>query len=146
MTKVVNGKKVKVSYIGKLEDGTVFDQNDEGTYLEFTMGSGEIIPGFEQQVLGMDINEKKSFDITPDLAYGEVKKEMILEIPKKEFPENVVVGNQYEMINGDPNDHEHHQHIVILVKEIKEKTVIADANHPLAGHTLHFDIELVSVE
>ena len=146
MVKAETGKKVKIAYTGKLENGEIFDQNDEGKYLEFTVGSGEIIPGFEAQVIGMEVNEKKSFDISPEDAYGTVKKELFLELNKKEFPENVAVGNQYEMINGDPNNHEHHQHVIITVKEINGDKIIADANHPLAGHTLHFDIELISVE
>ncbi|MCD6579981.1 FKBP-type peptidyl-prolyl cis-trans isomerase [bacterium] len=146
MAKAEKGKKVKLAYIGKLENGEIFDKNEEGQYLEFTLGAKELIPGFEAQVLGMELNEKKSFDIAPEFAYGEVKKEMILELPKKEFPKDIKVGNQYEMVNGDPEDHEQHQHIILEIKEIKNDIVVADANHPLAGHTLHFDIELVSVE
>ena len=144
--KAQNGNKVKLTYVGTLEDGQIFDKTEEGNFFEFTLGAQEVIPGFESQILGMELNEEKEFDIVPEEAYGIVNPQLIFEIPKEQFPEDVNIGDQFELIDGDPNDHENHRHIPITITKIEGDKVTVDANHPLAGHTLHFAVKLIEIK
>ena len=136
-----DGDKVKVHYTGKLDDGQIFDSSEGRPPLEFTLSKQMVIHGFDQGVLGMEISEKKTVTIPHDLAYGSVKKELIAEFKKSDFPENITpqVGQQLQM------EQEKNQVLNVVVKEINGNMVTLDANHPLAGKQLNFDIELVEI-
>jgi FKBP-type peptidyl-prolyl cis-trans isomerase 2 len=141
MKKVQNGDTVTVNYTGKFEDGTVFDTSMvEGREpIKTKLGEGNLISGFENGLIDMGIGEKKTITINPTDAYGEYNEEMIQEVPKTQMPGEVEVGItlQADTQMGTIN---------FVVKEVKEETVVLDANHPLAGKTLVFDLELVDVE
>lgn len=141
MQQVKNGDKVKVNYHGKLRNGETFDSSEGREPLEFTVGSGQVIKGFDTGVMGMQVGDKRTVEIEVEDAYGEKNEEMIIEFPKTQFPEDMKpeVGMQLMMNNGDG------QSFPVLVKDVKEETVLLDANHPLAGEELIFDIELVEI-
>jgi peptidylprolyl isomerase len=141
MSQAKSGDKVKVHYTGKFEDGEVFDSSEGREPLEFTLGEGNVIPGFDNGVIGMDLNDKKSITIPPDDAYGQRRDDMVLEVKKTDFPENITpeLGQQLQMTN--PNG----QAVNVVITDVKEETVTLDANHPLAGKTLVFEIELVEI-
>ena len=140
MTQVTNGSSVSVNYTGRLEDGTIFDTSiQEGREpLTATLGQGQLIPGFENGLIGMTVGEKKTIEIDPSDAYGEVNPQMVSEVPLTQVPEGVKVGDQLQGQNqyGPVN---------VVVKEVTESTVILDMNHPLAGKKLIFDLEVVSM-
>jgi len=138
---VKKGDKVKVHYTGKLEDGTVFDSSQDKQPLEFTIGEGQIIPGFEDGVVGMDIGDKKSLTIPPEKAYGDNRDDLIIEVNKTDIPENIKpsVGQQLQIKQPDGNV------IGVTITGMADESVTLDANHPLAGKTLQFDVELVEV-
>ena len=143
MAQAKNGDKIKVHYTGKFEDGTVFDTSEERGPLEFTIGSGAVIPGFEQSIVGMEVDEKKTVTIPPEEAYGPRREELIWERKKSEFPEGITpaVGKQVGVRLNQPDA----PLINAIIKDVSEDTVTLDANHPLAGKTLVFDIELVGI-
>ncbi len=137
---IENGNKVSVHYTGKLENGEVFDSSVNGEPIEFIVGSGQIIPGFEKAIIGKEINERMSIQITPDEAYGEYRDDLVVNVPNANLPGHVDVGTilQAQAENGMP--------INVKVKEVLEDHVVVDANHPLAGKTLYFDIEIVKID
>ena len=141
MAKVQNGNVVTVHYTGKLEDGSVFDSSlDEGREpITVKLGEGSLIKGFEDGIIEMTIGDKKTIEIDPSNAYGNVNSEMIVEVPREQIPEGISVGDmlQAEGPMGPVN---------VKVAEIKENTIVVDANHPLAGQKLIFDLELVSID
>jgi len=140
MRKIQSGDNVKVHYTGKLEDGSIFDTSlAEGREpLETTLGQGQLIKGFEAGLMDMSEGEKKTIEIESADAYGEHNPEMINEIPKTQVPEGVQAG---EMLQGmGPMGP-----VNVKVVEVKEETVVLDANHPLAGKKLIFDLEVVSI-
>ena len=141
MAQAKKGDSVKVHYTGTLGDGTVFDSSDGREPMEFTLGAGQVIPGFDQAVDGMAAGEKTKLTIPTDEAYGAVREEMVLTVPKSQFPEDVTpeVGQQFEV------GQEQGQGVVVKVTEIAEDSVTLDANHPLAGKDLTFEIELVEI-
>jgi len=141
MKKVQNGDTVVVNYTGKLVDGTVFDSSlVEGREpLKAQLGQGLLIKGFEDGLLEMSVGDKKTIEIESVDAYGEVIEEMIAEVPKDQMPEGVTVGDMLQA-QGPMGP------INVKVIEIKEDNVVVDANHPLAGQKLIFELELVSVE
>lgn len=136
---VQNGSRVKVHYTGKLDDGSVFDTSlQEGREpLEFTIGEGKMIPGFENGLLGMEIGEKKTIAMSPGDAYGETRDDLLFEVPISNVPPNVEVGAtlQAEFEQGVP--------VIFTVTDIKNDTVVLDGNHPLAGKNLTFEVEVV---
>ena len=140
MEQIKNGDSVSVNYTGRLEDGTIFDTSlQEGREpLTTTLGQGQLIPGFENGLIGMTIGEKKTVEIEPKDAYGYVNPEMISEVPLTQVPENVKSG---DMLQGQNQ----YGPVQVTVKEVKENTVVLDMNHPLAGKKLIFDLEVVSV-
>lgn len=141
MPKVKDGDTVKVHYTGKLGDGSVFDTSREREEpLEFTLGEGQLIPGFEKAVVGMDVGDSTSVDIPTDEAYGERRDDLEIEVPKAELPDNVEpeVGMQLQM-----QQQENGKAIPVQITEVTDEKVKLDANHPLAGKDLTFDIELV---
>ncbi len=141
MSKAVKGSKVKVHYTGTLTDNTVFDSSLEREPLEFTVGAGQMIEGFDVAVEGMAVGDKKQVTIPADKAYGPVDNEAILNVPKTNLPEGIEpqVGMQLQASSPDGRTQ------MLVITEVKETEVVLDANHPLAGQDLIFDIELVEV-
>lgn len=141
MTQANVGDKVKVHYTGKLEDGTVFDTSNNRDPLQFTLGKGQVIPGFEQAIVGMAPGESKTTKIPATDAYGPYKKELVVEVNKTELPKdlNVQIGQQLQI--NQPNG----QTVLVTTTQVTESKVTLDANHPLAGKDLTFDIKLVEV-
>ena len=132
---------VTVNYTGKLEDGTVFDSSlTEGREpLSVTLGQGALIPGFEKGLLGMSIGESKTVNIPCVEAYGELNEQLVAEVPKDRVPEGVTEGQMLQtMTQQGPMN--------VVVKEVKDEVVILDANHPLAGKDLIFDLEVISID
>jgi FKBP-type peptidyl-prolyl cis-trans isomerase 2 len=142
MQQVKKGDTVKVHYHGKLTDGSTFDSSEGREPLEFEVGGGMVIPGFDNGVTGMAVGEKKTVTIPADEAYGQKHEEMIMEFPKERFPAdmNPEVGMQLNMSNGSG------QNFPVVIIEVKDEVVILDANHPLAGEDLTFDLELVEIK
>lgn len=141
MKKVDVNSTVSVNYTGRLEDGTVFDSslNPGREPLSATLGQGSLIPGFEKGLLGMSIGESKTVNIPCTDAYGELNEQLVAEVPKDRVPEDVTEGQMLQtMTQQGPMN--------VVVKEVKEDVVILDANHPLAGKDLIFDLEVVSID
>jgi peptidylprolyl isomerase len=141
MPQAKQGDTVKVHYTGKLDDGTVFDSSQEREPLEFTIGTGTIIPGFEQAVIGMSPGESKTEVIPPDRAYGPYLEEMVLQIERQQLPAELdpEVGQQLQL------QHPTGEVIPVIITDVSSSTVTLDANHPLAGEDLTFDIQLVAI-
>jgi len=136
------GKKVKVHYTGKLSDGTIFDDSYNDEPLEFVIGNASLLPIFENEVIGMKVGEKKSFEISAKDAYGYWTEELILEFKKENLPDDVdfQIGDVMQLqLNPE-------QIVSMKVLENKDKSVVFDANHKLAGQDLIFDIELMSID
>jgi FKBP-type peptidyl-prolyl cis-trans isomerase 2 len=141
MQQVKSGDTVKVHYSGRLTDGTTFDSSAGREPLQFEVGSGMVIAGFDNGVMGMAVGEKKTIQIPVAEAYGPKNPDMVIEFPATEFPDDLElqVGTRLNMTNGAG------QIIPVVVTEIGQETVMLDANHPLAGEDLVFDIELVEI-
>ncbi|MFP4573998.1 MAG: peptidylprolyl isomerase [Desulfobacterales bacterium] len=135
------GDKVKIHYKGKLDDGSVFDSSEGRDPLEFKIGDGNIIPGVEEAVLGMEPEETKEATIPPERAYGEYRDEMIIEVDRSQFPEHIdpEPGQQLELKQSEG------QNVVVTVTDVGEEKVTLDANHPLAGKDLTFEITLQEI-
>lgn len=135
------GDRVKVHYTGRLADDTVFDSSEDGKPLEFTIGAGEIIPGFEQAVTGMSPGEEKTATLDANQAYGERREDLLLTLERDRLPEGMEpqVGERLQLRarGGDPFD--------VVVSEVGDENLTVDANHPLAGKELTFDIRLVEI-
>lgn len=141
MQQVKNGDTVRVHYHGKLTNGTTFDSSEGRDPLEFKVGEGQVIKGFDDALVDMQVGDKKTVNIPVDQAYGQRNDDMMMEYPKSEFPAdmNPEVGLQLHMSDNTGNV------FPVVIAEVKEETVLLDANHPLAGEDLIFDIELVSI-
>jgi peptidylprolyl isomerase len=139
---VKNGDTVRVHYTGRLEDGQVFDSSEGGDALEFRVGAGEVIPGFDDAVRDMGVGDKKTVRIEADDAYGQRRDQLVAQVPRESMnldspPEE---GMSLVMQLQDGNQ------IPVTVTEVTDTHVTLDANHPLAGHDLTFDVELVGHE
>ncbi|HEY9728804.1 MAG TPA: peptidylprolyl isomerase [Chroococcales cyanobacterium] len=141
MVQAKPGDTVKIHYTGKLDDGTVFDSSADREPLEFTLSGGQVIPGFEQAVVGMAPGESKTEKIPMEQAYGPYRQEMVIQVNREQLPPDLdpEVGLQLQI--QQPNG----QAIPVLVTEVTNAKVTLDANHPLAGEDLTFDIELVEI-
>jgi peptidylprolyl isomerase len=141
MAQAKNGNTVKVHYTGRFEDGTMFDSSSNSGPLQFVIGEGRVIPGFEQAVVGMSPGESKSTTIPPEEAYGLHHEQMVLVIDRKQVPPDLKlgVGQQLEVRRQDGRK------AMVMVTDVSESTVTLDANHPLAGKDLTFDIQLVEI-
>ncbi|HER00148.1 MAG TPA: peptidylprolyl isomerase [candidate division Zixibacteria bacterium] len=141
MAKAKEGDKVKIHYTGKFEDGQVFDSSVDREPLEFTLGQGQVIPGFEKGVVGMEEGEKKEITVTPEEGYGPRYDQNVIEVKKSVFPDDITpeVGRQLQVQAPDGNK------MNVVITEVQDETVTLDANHPLAGKTLLFDVELVEI-
>lgn len=141
MAQVKSGDTVRVHYHGKLTNGTTFDSSEGRDPLEFTVGSGQVIKGFDDAMLDMNVGEKKTVNIPVDQAYGQRNDDMMMEYPRSEFPADMTpeVGMELHMSDNMGNV------FPVVIAEVKEENVLLDANHPLAGEDLVFEIELVSI-
>jgi peptidylprolyl isomerase len=136
-----NGNTVEVNYTGKLADGTVFDSSTGREPLKFALGSGQMIPGFEKAVLGMKVGDKKTVTLTASEAYGARRDDLVMELPRTQLPATLTpqVGQQLQSTQKDGSV------IVVMITKVTDTTVTLDANHPLAGKDLTFDIELMKI-
>lgn len=141
MAKAKEGDTVQVHYTGKLKDGTVFDTSQDREPLSFKIGEQRVIPGFEEAVVGMEPGDTKTEELPPEQAYGEHREDMVMELERDQLPDNLEpkVGQQLQlrMQNG--------QEVPVVITELAEESVTIDANHPLAGKELVFEIELVEI-
>lgn len=137
---IQNGNTVDVHYTGKHTNGEVFDSSEGKAPLQFVIGSGQIIPGFENAIIGKNVGDKVTVNIPAVDAYGEVREDLIVKVPNEQLPGPVEVGMslQAQAENGMP--------INVTVKEVNEDHAVIDGNHPFAGKDLIFDIEVVSVQ
>ncbi len=141
MSKAKNGDTVKVHYTGKLDDGTVFDSSENKEPLEFKIGEGQVIVGFEEAVIGMDKGDSKTAKIPADKAYGPHREDMVIEVDRDKLSADRVPQKgelwQISRENDDP--------IIVMVANVDDNKVILDANHPLAGKELTFDIQVEEI-
>lgn len=141
MDKAKQGDTVQVHYTGTLEDGTVFDTSEGGEPLEFTIGTSQVIAGFEEAIVGMSIGDRKREVIAAERAYGEHEEELMFTVGRDQLPDgsDVAVGDTLRI--GFPDG----QTAAVQVAEMDGKSLTLDANHPLAGKTLIFDLQLVGI-
>ncbi|HEX8171982.1 MAG TPA: peptidylprolyl isomerase [Thermoanaerobaculia bacterium] len=142
MTQAKRGDTVHVHYTGTLDDGSVFDSSHDSEPIVFTLGAGEVIPGFETAIEGMSAGEKKTQRIEAGNAYGEHRDELVFQVSRDQMPEDgdVEVGDMLRV--GFPDG----STAAVQVAAIEGDSVTLDANHPLAGKNLTFELELVSIE
>ncbi|MBB94516.1 MAG: peptidylprolyl isomerase [Rhodobacteraceae bacterium] len=135
------GDTLRIHYTGRLNDGTVFDQSAGREPLGFTLGSGEIIPGLEKGVVGMEVGETREVTIAPEEAYGTRDAGKIQAVPREAIPDHIPtdLGTQLEVTTQDG------QTIPVVIAKTTESHVELDANHPLAGETLNFDVTLIEI-
>lgn len=141
MSQAKQGDSVKVHYTGKLDDGTVFDSSVGREPLDFTVGAGQLIAGFDEAVVGMAVGEKKTVRIEAEQAYGPHNPEMTLQVPRGDLPAEIQPELGMQLEASQEGGHS----MVVTVVEITDESVTFDANHPLAGKALTFDIEVVEV-
>jgi peptidylprolyl isomerase len=136
-----NGDTVQVHYTGTLGDGSVFDSSDGRDPIDFTVGAGQVIPGFDTAVAGMNVGDKKTFTIPSAEAYGEHDPRMIQDVPRSELPTDMELSVGMRLSASGPDGRE----IALVITDLSEDSVRLDANHPLAGQDLTFAIELVNI-
>jgi peptidylprolyl isomerase len=141
MSQAKSGDTVKIHYTGTLDDGTEFDSSAGRDPLEFTLGSGQVIPGFEKAVEGMVVGDEKSVNIMPEDAYGPRQEQMVQEIPKSALPADLEPATGMSLQAQRPDG----QVISMTVESVGEDSIVVDANHPLAGKALNFNIQLVDI-
>ena len=142
MNQVTVNSTVKVHYTGKLADGEVFDTSDGKEPIEFTLGQGQLIPGFEKGLIDMKLNEKKTITIAKEEAYGEVNKDLIQEVKKTELPQDMAPEVGMGLVSKSPDG----QEMNLMVVEVREESIVIDGNHPLAGKELIFDLEVLEIK
>ncbi len=142
MSQATNGSKVQVHYTGRLDNGEIFDSSEGREPLAFTVGEGQVIEGFDAAVMGMSVGETKTVKIPCDEAYGPHSEDMVLNIARSEVPEgiNPEVGDQLSLRDQAGRI------VPVVVSAVSDTQITLDANHPLAGEDLTFDITLVSIE
>ena len=136
-----DGDTVQVHYTGTLADGTVFDSSIEREPLEFTIGSGQLIPGFENAVLGMKVGGKKTVTIPSDEAYGPHRDGMAVEVPRSQIPGDQAPEVGQRLVAANPDGSQ----TIVTIVSVSDNVVVVDTNHPLAGKDLTFEIELVKI-
>ncbi len=142
MRQVKTGDKVKVHYTGKLPDGTVFDSSRDREALEVTVGSGSVIRGIEDALVGMSVGDTKELEVGPDDAYGQRRKELVLRVGMDKFPPDAAPREGMVLKLVGPDE----QAVPGVILEVLEDYVTVDANHPLSGKDLIFQIELAEIE
>jgi peptidylprolyl isomerase len=140
MAQVKDGDEVKVHYKGTLNDGSEFDSSEGGDPIEFKVGSGEVIPGFDKAVIGMSVGEASTFKILVDEAYGPRRDELVLTVERNMMPPDLNPGVGDGLVLEQDE-----QKMEVVVTDVTEDHVTMDANHPLAGEELSFSIELVEI-
>ncbi len=142
MAEAKKGDTVRVHYTGKLADGTVFDTSKERHPLKFTLGNGQVIAGFEQAVIGMNPGDSKTIRIPPDQAYGEHRKDLVITFSRNQLPQGMdpQVGQRLELTQ------ENDQTVLTTIVAVNDTDLLLDANHPLAGKELTFDLQLGAIE
>lgn len=135
------GDKVQVHYTGMLEDGSIFDSSDGRDPLEFTLGSGQVIPGFDRAVSGMSPGQERSVRIPASDAYGDRKDDLVIVVEREQLPPDMdpVIGQQLQLKQDGRG-------FVVTVKDVGPESITLDANHPLAGEDLEFKVQLVSID
>ena len=141
MTRANSGDTVRIHYTGTLQDGSVFDSSEGRDPLEFQLGSGQVIPGFDDGVTGMAVGDKKTIEIPCDQAYGDINPAAMQDVPRAEIPDHIPLdlGTQLQVQAGNG------QTMMVTVANVTDETVTLDANHPLAGKDLTFALELVEI-
>ena len=141
MAQAKPGDTVKVHYTGRLDDDTIFDTSANREPLQFTIGEGQIIPDFEQAIIGMNPGDSKTIQIQSDNAYGPHREEMVMVVDRKEFPEGLEpkVDQRLQVRQSDGQEY------AVTVTAVSESQVTLDGNHPLAGKDLTFDIQLAEI-
>ena len=142
MSQVKENSTVKVNYTGKLSDGKIFDTSEGEAPIEFVLGQGRLIPGFEKGLIDMKLNEKKTITIAKEDAYGEVNENLIQEVAKTQLPQDMEPQVGMGLVSTSPEG----QEINLMVVEVKEESIVVDGNHPLAGRDLIFDLEVVEIK
>ena len=142
MSQVKENNTVKVHYTGKLADGQVFDTSEGKEPIEFVLGQGRLIPGFEKGLIDMKLNEKKTINIAKEEAYGEVNDQLIQEVDKANLPQDMEPKVGMGLVSKSPEG----QEMNLMIIEVKEESVVIDGNHPLAGRDLVFDLEVVEIK
>jgi len=142
MSKVKQNDTVRVHYTGKLNDGQVFDSSLDREPLEVTLGQGMLIPGFEQALIDMEVNEKKTINIPKDEAYGDVKKELFHKVMNEQLPQDIKpeIGMGLTSMAEDGTQYQ------FRIAQVNDDHIIVDGNHPLAGQDLTFDLELIEIK
>ena len=141
--KVKLGQNVKVHYKGTLDDGTIFDNSrDREETLDFELGSGNLIPAFQKEIVGMKTGETKAFKVTCDDAYGQHDPDGLVEVPKEAFPEDYPFRVGDAVLGSTPDG----QSIRATISSVADDTVVLDHNHPLAGKDLNFEVELIEIQ
>ena len=141
MAAAKSGDTVLVHYRGELKDGSIFDQSKEDDPLQFTLGSGMLIPDFEAAVVDMEIGDAKTIHIEAANAYGLVREDLIISVSRDEFPTHIdpQIGQQLQLTQPDGHP------LVVKISDVSEEAVVLDANHALAGKDLTFEIKLVDI-
>jgi len=140
---VQDGSKVTLHYKGTYEDGTQFDSShDRGEPTEVLIGAGQLIQGFNDALVGMSENENKTFTLEPAEAYGDLQPEAVAELPRDIFPEDFDFQEGLQLPLMSPGG----QSVLATITEVKEETVMTDLNHPMAGKTLTFEVDILTVE
>ncbi|WP_031427974.1 peptidylprolyl isomerase [Flavimarina sp. Hel_I_48] len=142
MSQVKAEDTVQVHYTGKLENGQVFDSSVDRDPLEVKLGQGQLIPGFEKGLIDMKVKEKKTVTIPHSEAYGEVRQDLFQEIPKSELPSEITPEKGMGLVAKNPDGTERQ----LRVAQVKKDSIIIDANHPLAGQDLIFDLEVLDIK
>lgn len=142
MSTAQQGDTVQIHYTGKLDDGTVFDSSEGREPLAVTLGEGQVIPGFEQAALGMEVGETKEARLEVADAYGERRDDLLLEVPREQLPDGleVEVGTPLQLQQPDGRA------VPVTVAQLDDEQVTLDANHPLAGQPLTFELTLVEIQ
>tara|TARA_B100000809_G_scaffold97161_1_gene95683 strand:- start:5644 stop:6090 length:447 start_codon:yes stop_codon:yes gene_type:complete len=142
MNQVKENNTVKVNYTGKLSNGQIFDSSEGKEPLEFTLGQGQLIPGFEKGLIDMKLKEKKTITIDKEEAYGKINTDLIQEVNKNELPKDMTPEVGMGLVSKSPDG----QEMNLRVLEVKEESIVIDGNHPLAGKDLIFDLEVVAIK
>ncbi len=141
MSEAKSGDTVKVHFTGRLENGEVFTKSEDEKPLELTLGAGQLIEGFERGIVGMKVGDKKTITVPPEQGYGSRQEELVVEMDRHDLPDHITpaVGKALRVRRHDGDD------IHLIIMDMNEDTVTLDANHPLAGVTLFFELELVEI-
>jgi peptidylprolyl isomerase len=142
MKKVDNNDNISLHYKGTLTGGEMFDSSEGRDPLKFEVGAGQVIPGFDRAVLGMSTEESKVFTIPADEAYGSVKEELVYEVPKASIPAELKPEKGQRLVSNLEDGRQ----IPVTITDVTDETITLDANHPLAGEDLTFDIKIVSID